>query len=563
MNVTTNKITCRILSELLTAHGVEDVVLSPGSRNTPIILAFDSNQNLKKHVIIDERSAAYVALGIAKSSNKPVAIACTSGTALLNYTPAVAEAYYQSIPLIVISADRPAQWIDQDDSQTIRQYEALRNFVKKSYDIIDIEEEDEEMKWFANRTINDALLTSISERKGPVHLNIQLNEPLSKTIEKRGEKYRIIKNIQTSQYLKEDDLLELCNYINNKKILIVGGFYKRNERLISSLNNLSLYNNIKVLTETITNVEGNAINTNIDRTISPLSPSELNELTPDIVISFGGALVSRYVKQFLRSFKPLRHISIGYNHTTIDCFKSLTDKIEIAPESFFEQLSENLTSSKIDYAKKWGIIENKTLNSHINYLSNISWSDFKAFDIIINSINQFNEKFHLSVSNGTPIRYTQLFDIKNVETFSCNRGVSGIDGCTSTAIGIALAENKKTIFISGDMSFSYDIGALGINYIPKNLKIIVINNHGGGIFRFIKTTKDLSQREHYFSCQPNLPLRELCEAYNYQYYYAHDENTLKNCICDFLSSDMFSILEIETPEEESAIILNNYMNRKI
>lgn len=147
MAITSAKITCRLISELLTAHKVNEVVISPGSRNTPIILALDGNNLINKHIIIDERSAGFVALGMAKASKSPVSLVCTSGTALLNYAPAVAEAYYHSIPLIVISADRPIQWIDQDDSQTIRQFEALNNFVKKSYDLPDIDESDNEMIW--------------------------------------------------------------------------------------------------------------------------------------------------------------------------------------------------------------------------------------------------------------------------------------------------------------------------------------------------------------------------------------------------------------------------------
>ncbi len=176
----TDKSSCNILAEVLSAHGVRDAVVSPGSRNAPLILAFDSRKEIKLTVVADERSAAFIALGMAQASRRPVALVCTSGSALLNYAPAVAEAYYQGVPLIVVSADRPEQWIDQDDSQTIRQFEALSNFVKRSYDIPDCIMPDDEHLWFANRIANDACITAIAGKPGPVHINVQLHAPLTR-----------------------------------------------------------------------------------------------------------------------------------------------------------------------------------------------------------------------------------------------------------------------------------------------------------------------------------------------------------------------------------------------
>lgn len=574
MAITSAKITCRLISELLTAHKVNEVVISPGSRNTPIILALDGNNLINKHIIIDERSAGFVALGMAKASKSPVALVCTSGTALLNYAPAVAEAYYHSIPLIVISADRPIQWIDQDDSQTIRQFEALNNFVKKSYDLPDIDESDDEMIWYANRIINDAMLTAISGRKGPVHINLQLNQPLSHTVNvsKFGQE-RVIKTIPITTQIDDSIIANIASEICTKNVLIIGGFFEYSQPLRDTLIKISHYPNIKILTETISNVSGGCINSSIDRTISSLNENELKELYPDVVISFGGALVSRYVKQFLRTAKPERHISIGHNHTTIDCFKSLTDRAEISPEKFFNQLlraiektSEVKETVQNEYALKWKQIEQREVASHEKFLSKIGWCDLKAFEII-SANKQINsgKRFHLSVSNGTPIRYTQLFDYFGDIEFSCNRGVSGIDGCTSTAIGIAIINARKqipTLFISGDMSFCYDIGALSIPSIPDSIKIIVINNAGGGIFRFIPSTKNLEQREKYFACNPHTPIRQLAEAYSFNYFKASNEYELNSILDAFLETEQKSILEIETPAEASAEILTQYMNRK-
>lgn len=566
--LTTDKKSCSILSDLLSAHGVCDVVISPGSRNTPLILALDANDAIEKRVVIDERSAAFIALGISISKNRPVAVVCTSGTALLNYSPAVAEAYYQGIPLIVISADRPMQWIDQDDSQTIRQFEALGNFVKKSYDIPDFNPDDEEMAWYANRIINDALITASDRRKGPVHINIQLNQPLSNRIEINQSHQRVINSITTTESIANDSFHRLIKGFENSKILIVGGFHSPCDKLSESLNNLASLPNVAVLTETLSNVKGEKILSTIDRIIAPLSKHEISALTPDIAITFGGALVSRYIKQFLRQHPPQRHLSIGHNHTTVDCFKSLTERIEINPDNFFKMLFEEMKDRRIesDYNNAWHRHEKFADESHDTFINRIGWSDLKAFSIITNALKK-TRPYNIALSNGTPVRYIQLFKDLPYNSCFCNRGVSGIDGCTSTAIGLSVGFNNFTessdfLLITGDMSFSYDIGALATQFIPDNFKIIVINNSGGGIFRFIPTTANLPQVERYFTVKPVLPLRELADAYRFFYAKAENEDELTETIEAFLLSKDKAILEIVTPPEVSGEILRQYMQRK-
>ena len=583
---TTDKTSCRILSSLLQAHGVEEVVISPGSRNTPIILALDANKHIRKRVVIDERVAAFVALGIAQTSSRPVAIVCTSGTALLNYAPAVAEAYYQGLPLIVISADRPMQWIDQDDSQTIRQYDALSNIVKKSYDIPEFSADDSEMTWYANRVINDALLEVCDRRRGPVHINIQLNQPLSQIIEVEETKERKITSLKTHTTINRSYIDPIISEIRKKNTLIIGGFYSLSDEINHSLRQLSLYDNIVVLTETISNVKGGNIYTNIDRIIAPLSEEELETLRPDIVISFGGALVSRYVKQFLRECRPQRHFSVGYNHTTVDCFKSLTDRVDIAPETFFSLLAGTVstntdtqdsdrmvdkakipTNEVISYASLWKRHNVDSLESHERFITECPWSDLKAFSVIAKTLQDSDRRYIISLSNGTPIRYFQLFDGMNYSACYCNRGVSGIDGSTSTAIGttIGIADNisdATSVLITGDMSFSYDIGALATKFIPDNFKIIVLNNSGGGIFRFIPSTARLSQLEQYFAVNPGIKIDKLAEAYDFTHFVVDSQEQLEEIIDRFLYHEHKAIIEIVTPPDISGEILRQYMNRK-
>ena len=560
---TTNKISCNILISLLKQHGVSHAVISPGSRNAPIVVALARCNEIEKTVIIDERSAAFIALGIASISSTPVTLICTSGSALLNYAPAIAEAYYRQIPLIVISADRPIEWIDQDDSQTIRQFEALSNYVKNSYNI-PTECISNTMKWYVNRVINDALLTATSGRKAPVHINIQLDEPLNKlhTIENNQE--RVIEFISPQNILSDDVVSSLSENIKSvSKVMIIAGFMPPCNNLNKALLDLAKCDNIAILTENISNLSSDLFISSIDRTLSIISEREQTGLTPDIVITLGGALVSRHIKQFLRVNKPQEHWHIGVSDTTIDCFTALTKRISVPPTEFFCQIVNKIEShifSGSNYSLTWRNYSLRSQELHDKYVHEVGWSDLKAFNIIFSRIPK---NWNIQVSNGTSIRYSQLFDTTCYNRIDCNRGVSGIDGCTSTAVGASLAYNNTTLLITGDMSAQYDINALSADVITPKFKMIVINNNGGGIFRFIKSTSDLPELEDYFATKPKLPLPELAKGYGFSFYDASDANELEQILTTFISDNSKpAILRINTPANESTKILRNYFNLK-
>lgn len=569
---TTDKTSCRILIELLKTHNISDVVISPGSRNTPLIIAAAREKKLSKTVILDERSAAFVALGICLANNgeKPVALICTSGSALLNYAPAIAEAYYRNLPIIVISADRPIEWIDQDDSQTIRQYEALSNYVKKSYNIPSLCESNN-LKWYVNRVVNDAIMTANYGRKAPVHINIQIDEPLNQMIRVEQSSPRFINMPIINRALRESFIeSELYSKIRNKRILIIAGFQNCENRnwVINSKNPnandfekfIERHTNVVLFSESISNINLPLSIQNIDRVLSSLDDAEKTALRPEIVITFGGALVSRLIKQYLRELNPDEHWHIGLTDTTIDCFQSITMRVEMQPNEFFSQICSINDAKNVDnsYREQWLNIAKRAEISHNQFVCNCQWCDLKAYSILL---PQLSGNLHLS--NGTPIRYQQLFNYNNnIISVNCNRGVSGIDGCTSTAIGHAIASGESTILVTGDLSAQYDIGALSINNIPNTFKIIVFCNGGGSIFRFIKSTSNLPELEDYFVTKSNLPLKELATAYNFNYFKASSEDELIDVMPDFLNNcDKPSILAIYTPAVENAEILKKYFNR--
>lgn len=558
---TTSHEPCNMLADIIVAKGVKHAVISPGSRNAPLIVALARTGAVKKYVVVDERSAAFVAVGIASRVNEPVVLVCTSGSALLNYAPAVSEAYYRNIPLIIVSADRPVEWIDQNDSQTIRQSGVLNNIVKGNYDIPS-RYADQTAKWHINRLINDAIIKATTGGKGPVHINMQLSEPLCDVIlRKDRENARVINYITPENEIESGVIGQLAAKLcRTKKVLIVAGFCAPDEKLNEALNRLSLLPNMVILSETISNLKGENIISSIDRTLSVMPNDERANFSPDLLITFGGALVSRMLKQYLRKFAPADEWHIGVNDNIIDCMQSLTTEIHVSPELFFSRLADAVGANCADsgYANDWHNLAVLGEATHSKFISEIPWCDLKAFSVILPSIPS---DYNLQFSNGTPIRYSQLFGNHDVVRCDCNRGVAGIDGATSTALGASLVSDGVTLLVTGDMSMSYDLSGLASQYNTKRFKIIVMCNGGGGIFRFIKGPSELPELEEYFEVKRELPVGKYADAFGFDYFEAGDEAELKDVLVNFYNNDRASILAVYTPAERNAEILRKYFHR--
>lgn len=559
---TTDKLSCNILADLLIAHGVAHIVISPGSRNTPLIIALTRRKELNCHVVIDERSAAFIALGIGLQTGKPVGLVCTSGTALLNYVPAVAEAFYRQVPLIAISADRPQEWIDQDDSQTLWQQDALIPYVKKSCDL-NAHLDFANGEWVCNRLINDVLLEATSLRKGPVHINIRLDNPLNRFTDYAQSSSRIVKMLYPKEEISTATAREIgCTIASPRKVLIIAGFHKPDEQLNRALIKIAKLPNIVVMTETIANLHSSSFINRIDTTLCSMTDTDKRNLKPDVVITLGGALVSRHIKEWIRSLSGVEHWHVGISHTTIDCFKHLTLRVEMEAKTFIRQLASALQVHKeaSDYSREWHKIYERALQAHDEYVAKSPWSDLTAFAKIIDSIPT---KWNLHFSNGTPIRYAQLMDCARFHRCECNRGVSGIDGCTSTAIGSSSVFNGTTLLITGDMSCQYDISALSSKLITPKFKMIVICNGGGGIFRFIESTSHLPELDEYFAVGTNLPLKDLAKGYGFEYFESTSMETLNEALPHFINCENApAVLAVYTNPEQTAKVLRQYFERR-
>ena len=540
--------------EICQAKGVHDIIISPGSRNAPLIIGFTNNSKFKCYSIADERCAAFFALGIAQQTHKPVAVVCTSGSALLNYYPALAEAFYSQIPFIVISADRPFDKIDIGDGQTIRQENVFINHSLFNANLSEDATESNDV--FINEAINVAIV-----RKGPVHINVPFEEPLYETTNKLSIDFNVTGRNVSQPLVNVDDIIAyttLWNYSN--KILVLVGECAPNSIEQEWLEKLALLPSVVVMTEATSNLHHPSFINNIDSLITPFLNADFVKLQPRILITFGGMIISKRIKVFLRKYKPRHHWHID-EQRAYNTFGILTKHFQVEPNQFFRQFLPFVKIMESDYKAFFEKIHDKRKAKHKEYLSNVAFSDLKAFGILFSNLPK---NLQLQISNSSPIRYAQLFDIdQSIEVF-CNRGTSGIDGSTSTAIGAAVGSKKPTVLITGDVGFLYDSNALWNNYIPKNFKIILINNGGGGIFRILPGHEEIETFNTFFETSHCLTAEHLSKMYQFDYLIASDTKSLiKGLKHLFEPNEKPTILEVFTPTRENDKLLKQYFKELV
>ncbi|MFC4722030.1 2-succinyl-5-enolpyruvyl-6-hydroxy-3-cyclohexene-1-carboxylate synthase [Geojedonia litorea] len=568
--------------ELCKSHQIKHIVISPGSRNAPLTIGFTNNDYFKCYSIVDERCAAFFALGIAQQLKHPVALLCTSGSALLNYYPAIAEAFYSDIPLIVLSADRPKHLIGIGDGQTINQQDVFANHILESVNLkLDLKDEhrlpdDEDLPIFKSiedklerflglqqdiQTSNEIEINSAIQRavlkSGPVHINVPFDEPLYEMVDNLSIKLKPVK-LETKAHKIDDFEIKQCledwNEASKKMILV--GVNHPNSIEQKWLDELAADDSVLVFTETTSNLNHNEFFPSIDKIIAPLDDNEFKQLQPEILLTFGGLIVSKKIKAFLRKYQPKQHWHIGEKEAN-DTFFCLEKQITIDPNTFFSKFLPKITHYvKSDYRRVWDEVKKYRAQRHNDYLKELEYSDLKVFDVVLKSLP---DNSNLQLSNSSTVRYAQLFDLNKTLQVYCNRGTSGIDGSTSTAIGCATINEQPTVLLSGDLSFFYDSNALWNNYIPNSFRIIVINNQGGGIFRILPGHKDTENFDAFFETKHNLSAKQLCKMYHFEYTSVADEKQLKLKLKGFYSeSERPKLLEIFTPRTLNDSILLDY-----
>ena len=548
-----SKRSIQLLAHILKEYGILDLVVSPGSRNAPLAIHFGELDEFNCYSIVDERSAAFVALGMAKSEKKPVAITCTSGSAAANYYPAVTEAFYQNVPLLVLTADRPTDYVDIFDGQTIRQKEL---FQLHSYGDFQLMEDDREGSEDYNAGIIKKAVEICFEKQGPVHINIPLSEPLYDLVTELPNFASVEKTIQKKPYELPSTLAAEWN--TSKRILILVGTRDYTENLEAQLSQLVKNHSVVVLSEANSNLHHDKFFKHIDRYIYNFTEEDYKTYAPDMLVTIGQNVVSKKVKQFLRKAKPKSHWHIDEVWQP-DTYFSLTQKIETKPEVFFSKLLNFIKLEPQPYYNLWEVLRDKMDARHSVFQNKTGYSDFYLFSLIAEKV-PINYNIHFS--NSSAIRYAQLFDFKENKIY-CNRGTSGIDGSTSTAMGFAIKNTNPTLLVTGDISFFYDINGLWNQYIPPYTRIIVFNNGEGNIFKIIPgpDRANVNILDEFIATKHMRNAEHLAKHFGFAYIKVEDDNTIERVLDNFFKPDVQpKILEVCTQEVENAQILRNYFD---
>lgn len=522
------------VSELLN-FGVKHVVICPGSRNFPLIKTFiAANKFVKLHNVVDERSAGFVALGLAQQSNEPVVVCCTSGTASLNLYPAIAEAYYSNTPLLVLTADRPASAIDNWEGQCVRQTNVFDNHTVASFQTPETLNEITTYQQIAN-----AAIQAVISENGPAHVNIPFKEPFYSDW-----------NEQIFNPVLQQPNSEIFDLIpetfksaidSTKNILWLNGASRVHV-------SYDYPTNLVVWSDVISNK-----NQTIDLWESLLLSHKSPKFTkPDLLITTGQYFVSKALRSYLRNTKNLQHWHINDGSVIPTPFHTAPKSINCDVQSVLDIISQKY---KAEHLFKSMHSANARMTTT---WAQIDWEVFTEFSTLRKAYKDLPAEAILHISNSMPIRYLGFLQNRDDIIHAANRGTSGIDGCTSTAVGYALATDKPVYLFTGDLAFLYDINGLWQKDMPTNLRIVVFNNEGGGIFELIDGPSEHPESLPYQVTEHNRSIAEIASHFNFDYHLANDFISMKSALGKMTESTKQVILEVKTERGLNKSFLNSY-----
>ena len=556
----------------LVASGVKYVCISPGSRNTPLTLAFANNKKIKSYLHIDERSGGFFALGLAKASETPVALVCTSGTATAEFYPAIIEAYQQRVPLIVCTADRPPELLDVGANQTINQNNIYKNHIRWFFDAglpEPMVKRIKHIKTLAKRAVYESTIRS----RGPVHINFPFRKPFepeaytdevdnklidlskSNSIDHKNNFKEEEKNITTEKWFSE-----VKNHlIKKRKGIIIAGPENYNARFHEKCKLLSEKLGYPIFADGASQLRfGRSTKTNIISNYDAILRSNkfAKKYKPEIILQFGRTVTSKALETFLENTNAVRFMINEYGDW-FDPSNRATASLACKPYIFCETMLEKLGNPNISKQKNNWLeifIEADKITSKIKK-GVIEKSNFANEPrVIIETLNALPEHSQIMISNSMPIRDFDYFATKTDKYFKIfnNRGASGIDGITSTALGITAENNLPTILITGDLAFYHDLnGMLAARKYSISLTVILINNNGGGIFEVLPISEYGKVFKEYFIAQHNLNFKPFVEAYSGKFYSIKSWNEFKDKIQKSIQEKNFTVLEIKTNAQKS------------
>ncbi|WP_045688245.1 2-succinyl-5-enolpyruvyl-6-hydroxy-3-cyclohexene-1-carboxylic-acid synthase [Hymenobacter sp. AT01-02] len=640
------------IPEICAQLGVTDVVLSPGSRCAPLTIAFARHPDITVRTVPDERAAAFIGLGLAQTQRRAVALVCTSGTAGLNYAPAVAEAYFQQIPLVVFTADRPPEWIDQLDGQTIRQADLYGAHAKGTFSF-PADASHPDAQWHATRLVSEAIGLAEQYPAGPVQVNVPLREPFYPKAgeELRFEPVKVTRELPGRSQLPASVLAELRDAIRTtSRVLVVAGQHPAAPDLLRALRQFSAAYQVPVVGDLIANLHLPAAS-DFDQRVRFLGrqdvfmavpePGLKEALKPELLITFGQSLISKALKLYLRQAKPAQHWHVQAAGAVADTFQSLTKVVRMEPADFFaavlaeeqsspagstgvtealepgaipsatpvsadtlsvaaaraegsgfepsnpvaqdatrvapaptlaepvrltwpasaRHLSAADTLAKAAYLKPWLAAENWATDFLQQFMQQPN-QPFNEFTAIYQTLHQVPDRAALHLANSMAVRYANILGVpagRMIEVFA-NRGTSGIDGCTSTAIGAALARpDRPVVLLTGDVAFFYDRNAFWHNYATPNLRVVLLNNHAGGIFRLIDGPRQQPELEEFFETRQVLTAENTARDFNLRYVAVSSFAELESALPTFFAPESgASLLEITTHSPTNAAFFEQY-----
>ena len=542
-----------ILTALLVAHGVKHAVVCPGSRNAPIVHNLNECPNITCHPVTDERSAGFYALGMAQILRHPVAVCVTSGTALLNLLPATAEAYYQHVPLVVISADRPAMWIDQQNGQTLPQLDALGRFVSKVVSLPEPSTDDE--RWYCNRLVNEALLCCQRHGGSPVHLNVPISEPLFTFNMPALPTERVIRQVVAT----EDEDCRRCLeeiLMEARRPMIVVGQLTYEVAMILRNTLQQLKTEVVLLHECLSVGQPQQI----DTVLQHIKDHE-SDYIPDTIIYIGGTLVSKKIKQFLRRCTHADTWIVNSEGRLYDTFQNLQGVVEGNPVYLLQQLNASIQLMKQqgslnfqqDFYHRW---QQSIQSAAVDFSNmNVPYSQLLAVRTLFQNLS-ISSDYLLHAANSMSVRLVNHFASDYV---FCNRGVNGIDGSLSTAAGCSLVTTQNVYCVIGDLSFFYDQNALW-HGLGGNFRVLLLNNGGGVIFQSLPGLKGSTAQQTLISAQHHTTAWGICQQNNVAYLSAHDEEELENNMNRFVydNFDRPVVFEVFTSQQQDEQAMNEY-----
>lgn len=562
------------IAEICAQHGITDVILSPGSRSAPLTLAFARHPAYrgKLRVVPDERAAAFIGLGIAQATCRTVVLVCTSGTAGLNYAPAVAEAFFQQIPLLVLTADRPPEWIDQLDGQTIRQRDLYGAHAKGTFDF-SVDTSHTDAKWHAERIINEAINLTQAGPAGPVQVNVPLREPF---YPKAGEEVVYEQDVK----IIVDGISfwhKALTSINGRwdwpehlpfptRVLIIVGQQQVEGHLANLLGSMAA-KGFPIVGDVISNGSPNFI-TKQDLIFAAAGSDLLRELQPELLITIGKSLISKALKNYLRNYPASVHWHVQPNMAPVaDTFGSLTNVYRAEPAMFLQNLetafsdetpAKPLAISR--YGQLWHEANYQAQEALAAFLAHADLTAFPEFWAFYFALASLPPSSILHLANSMAVRYANILGITGAKEVFANRGTSGIDGCTSTAVGHALAQpDWPVVLLTGDVAFFYDRNAFWHNYPTPNLRVVLFNNHGGGIFRLIDGPRQQPELDEFFETHQALTAENLCRDFKLRYFPVSSFAELASALPVFFAAESgAAVLEIFTDSKTNAAFFEEY-----